>query len=158
MHIISVPSGAPLDIKGIATDSTSLEISWNPPPLEHQNGFIKHYTLKYREKGQRAKFVTVDGSKKSFVLHRLKKFTAYNVWVSASTKMGEGPYSERKTFTTAEDGERIYRTSVMRIDREGRRTSRLTGRERERERERERVRVRETETETETERKEDNQN
>ena len=102
---IPAPSGAPTDVKNTKKEPTSLEITWKPPAVEHQNGIITNYTLKYREKGQRALFITVGGSKLSVVLHNLKKFTDYMVWVLASTVEGPGPYSERQTFKTAEGRE-----------------------------------------------------
>ena len=53
-HLL-VPSAAPINIRSKALDSTGLEISWDPPPPEHRNGRITNYTLKYREKGGRAR-------------------------------------------------------------------------------------------------------
>ena len=54
------------------------------------------------------RFVTVDGIKTSMSLHNLKKYTTYFVWLSASTKVGEGPQSEKHTFSTAEDGACVF--------------------------------------------------
>lgn len=103
-----VPSGAPLNIVGKSKDSTTLEIKWDPPLPIHRNGIITDYTIKYKSKGGgRPKYMTVDGIKTSVVLHNLKKFTKYFVWVSASTKEGEGPMSSKHVFSTAEDGSRF---------------------------------------------------
>lgn len=100
----AAPSGPPQEIRSKALeDSTSLEINWKPPLPEHRNGRITNYNLKYREKGGRAMFVTVDGSKTSVRIHSLKKYTTYFVWVSASTSVKEGPMSAKHAFTTAED-------------------------------------------------------
>ncbi|KAJ7372550.1 hypothetical protein OS493_019059 [Desmophyllum pertusum] len=46
-----IPSAAPQNIRSKGLDSTSLEISWDPPPTGHRNGRITNYTIKYREKG-----------------------------------------------------------------------------------------------------------
>ncbi|KAK2569595.1 Receptor-type tyrosine-protein phosphatase delta [Acropora cervicornis] len=98
------PSGPPQNIRSKALqDSTSLEINWDPPLPEHRNGRITNYTVRYKEKGGRARSVTVDGSKTSIRLHSLKKYTPYYVWVSASTSVSVGPTSKRHEFTTAED-------------------------------------------------------
>jgi len=53
-------------------------------------------------------YVTVDGIKSSIRLHNLKKYTTYFVWVSAKTSVGEGPMSQKHTFSTAEDGKEIF--------------------------------------------------
>ena len=50
------PSAAPMNIQGKALSSTSLLISWDPPPLDHRNGPITNYTIKYRIKGDRARY------------------------------------------------------------------------------------------------------
>ncbi|XP_067028665.1 receptor-type tyrosine-protein phosphatase delta-like isoform X2 [Acropora muricata] len=100
----AAPSGPPQNIRSKALqDSTSLEINWDPPLPEHRNGRITNYTVRYKEKGGRARSVTVDGSKTSIRLHSLKKYTPYYVWVSASTSVSVGPTSKRHEFTTAED-------------------------------------------------------
>ncbi|XP_073227916.1 tyrosine-protein phosphatase Lar-like [Porites lutea] len=99
----AAPSAAPMNIQGKALSSTSLLISWDPPPLDHRNGPITNYTVKYRIKGERACFVNVDGAKTSIRLHHLRKYTTYLLWVSASTSVGEGPMSEKHSYTTAED-------------------------------------------------------
>lgn len=98
-----VPSAPPANISSTSVEPTSLEISWDPPPLSHRNGRITNYTIKYREKGEQATFLTVDGNKLSVRLHNLKKYTTYFVWVTASTSVGPGPRSSKHNFTTEED-------------------------------------------------------
>ena len=53
-------------------------------------------------------FVSVDGAKTSIRLHLLRKYTTYLLWVSASTSVGEGPMSEKHSYTTAEDGKTSF--------------------------------------------------
>ena len=53
-------------------------------------------------------FVSVDGAKTSIRLHHLRKYTTYMLWVSASTSVGEGPMSEKHSYTTAEDGKTSF--------------------------------------------------
>ena len=52
--------------------------------------------------------MSVDGAKTSIRLHHLRKYTTYLVWISASTSVGEGPMSEKHSYTTAEDGKTSY--------------------------------------------------
>ena len=55
--------------------------------------------------------MSVDGAKTSIRLHHLRKYTTYLLWVSASTSVGEGPMSEKHSYTTAEDGKTFFSTS-----------------------------------------------
>ena len=52
--------------------------------------------------------MNVDGAKTSIRLHHLRKYTTYMLWVSASTSVGEGPMSEKHSYTTAEDGTTFF--------------------------------------------------
>ena len=52
--------------------------------------------------------MNVDGAKTSIRLHHLRKYTTYLLWVSASTSVGEGPMSEKHSYTTAEDGKTSF--------------------------------------------------
>ena len=54
--------------------------------------------------------MSVDGAKTSIRLHHLRKYTTYLLWVSASTSVGEGPMSEKQSYTTAEDGKTFFST------------------------------------------------
>ena len=42
-----VPSLPPEDIRCAALTSTSLQISWQPPPLNHQNGLMQGYKVSF---------------------------------------------------------------------------------------------------------------
>lgn len=113
---LKAPSDSPTNVRGESKDSTSLEISWDPPPLEHRNGIITDYMIKYKAKGGQNQFVNVDGAKTSFVIHSLKKFTRYFVWIRANTKIGRGPFTDKKTFSTAEDGKQeLYILFVIQV-------------------------------------------
>ena len=45
MSLITVPSGAPTNITVEALSSTSLLITWEPPPPSQHNGVITQYRL-----------------------------------------------------------------------------------------------------------------
>ena len=83
------------------------------PPLEHRNGIITDYIIKYKSKGGQNRYAPVDGTKTSFVLRNLKKFTKYFVWVRANTKVGRGPFTDKYIFSTAEDGTLNEKLSML---------------------------------------------
>ena len=113
MVSLAAPSDSPQNVRGKSTESTSLEISWDPPPLEHRNGIITDYIIKYKSKGGQNRYAPVDGTKTSFVLRNLKKFTKYFVWVRANTKVGRGPFTDKYIFSTAEDGTLNEKLSML---------------------------------------------
>ena len=86
------------------TSSTSLNISWSPPPEQDQNGVITAYNITYVTNGRNVMVESTSGSTLSIELSGLVKFSAYNISVAASTSVGVGP-SMFITITTDTDGE-----------------------------------------------------
>ena len=41
----TAPSSSPMSYNSIVLSSTSVELSWSPPPMEHHNGIIRKYLL-----------------------------------------------------------------------------------------------------------------
>ena len=98
----TAPSAAPLNVTGVFTDSTSLRITWSPPPFPDQNGEIEAYNVTYqRTDGINFTTSTID----SFILiPGLRPFTNYSVKVAAFT-VYIGPFSEPITVMTDSDSE-----------------------------------------------------
>lgn len=44
---LTVPSLAPEDLRCAALTSTSLQVSWQPPPINHQNGLLQGYKVSF---------------------------------------------------------------------------------------------------------------
>ena len=86
------------------TSSTSLRISWLPPPVEDQNGIITAYNITYVTNGESEIMNSTSDSAQFIELTGLLKFRTYNISVAASTRVGIGP-SETVTVTTDTDGE-----------------------------------------------------
>lgn len=42
-----VPSMPPDDLRCAALASTSLQVSWQPPPVNHQNGLLQGYKVSF---------------------------------------------------------------------------------------------------------------
>lgn len=107
------PSAPPQDIKCGSTSSTSLLVSWRPPPLESQNGVLVGYRVHYQVVGpseggsddeEPLEEPTIPATEEQVLLQRLEKWTQYRITVSASTVIGPGPESEPLMCRTDEDG------------------------------------------------------
>uniref|UniRef100_A0A3Q3JJL8 protein-tyrosine-phosphatase n=1 Tax=Monopterus albus TaxID=43700 RepID=A0A3Q3JJL8_MONAL len=108
----SKPSAPPQDIKCSSTSSTTLLVSWQPPPLKSQNGVLVGYRVRYHvvgpseggsDDGEPTEEPTVPATEEQVLLQRLEKWTQYRVTVSAFTMIGPGPESEPLICRTDED-------------------------------------------------------
>uniref|UniRef100_A0A8L0DKQ2 Roundabout, axon guidance receptor, homolog 2 (Drosophila) n=1 Tax=Oncorhynchus mykiss TaxID=8022 RepID=A0A8L0DKQ2_ONCMY len=92
------PSAPPLQVTVLTVgnqNSTSISISWDPPPPEHQNGIIQEYKIWCL--GNETRFhvnKTVDAAIRSVVVGGLQVGVLYRVEVAASTSAGVGVKSE----------------------------------------------------------------
>ncbi len=107
--VLLVPTAPPQDVRGSAVNSKAVEITWNPPPEEHQNGILKGYRVRYAEADsttevQDAQMLVLEAGRTDCRISDLKKWTQYKVWVAAYTQIGDGPYSDVIIVQTDEDG------------------------------------------------------
>ena len=81
---------------------TSIFLSWNPPPLEDQNGIIRHYevVLVALETGETHVHTSATHS---VTVSSLQPFTNYSCRVAAET-VASGPYTEEITVQTTPAG------------------------------------------------------
>uniref|UniRef100_A0AAY4EA54 Roundabout, axon guidance receptor, homolog 2 (Drosophila) n=1 Tax=Denticeps clupeoides TaxID=299321 RepID=A0AAY4EA54_9TELE len=92
------PSAPPQQVTVLTVgnqNSTSISISWDPPPPEHQNGIIQEYKIWCL--GNETRFhvnKTVDAAIRSVVVGGLQIGVLYRVEVAASTSAGVGVKSE----------------------------------------------------------------
>ncbi|XP_030362261.1 protein sidekick-2 isoform X1 [Strigops habroptila] len=92
----AVPTGAPRNVAVQAATATQLDVTWEPPPVESQNGDIQGYKIHFweaqRQNGsERVKtlFLPESGVK----LKNLTGYTSYWVSVAAFNAAGDGPRS-----------------------------------------------------------------
>ncbi|XP_047230413.1 receptor-type tyrosine-protein phosphatase S isoform X12 [Girardinichthys multiradiatus] len=106
------PSAPPQEVKCSTTSSTSLLVSWRPPPLMSQNGDLTGYRVHYQVVGpseggsddtEPMKEPLVPPNEDRALLQQLEKWTQYRITVSASTEVGPGPESEPLICRTDED-------------------------------------------------------
>uniref|UniRef100_A0A668VJF0 protein-tyrosine-phosphatase n=1 Tax=Oreochromis aureus TaxID=47969 RepID=A0A668VJF0_OREAU len=98
------PSAAPEGVSCESASSTSLRVSWRPPPMEGQNGELASYELRY-QRIERSEFAVFDGGILCFlpqelILGDLKAETLYSVSVAAYTTKGDGAHSKAKLVQT----------------------------------------------------------
>ncbi|XP_024898276.1 roundabout homolog 2 isoform X2 [Pteropus alecto] len=92
------PSAPPQSVTVLTVgshNSTSISVSWDPPPPDHQNGIIQEYKIWCL--GNETRFhinKTVDAAIRSVIISGLFPGVQYRVEVAASTSAGVGVKSE----------------------------------------------------------------
>ena len=90
---------------------TSVEVTWQAPPLEHHNGAILSYIIRYLpsndpDLSQDIHVTVVDGEIiQRKTLSNLKPFMRYSFKLSAVNAAGAGPFSTVVAVRTEEDSE-----------------------------------------------------
>uniref|UniRef100_A0A674JQZ3 Receptor-type tyrosine-protein phosphatase F n=1 Tax=Terrapene triunguis TaxID=2587831 RepID=A0A674JQZ3_9SAUR len=109
-------SKCPQEVECVSTSSTTIRVSWVPPPAQSRNGVITQYSIAYQavDAEDGAKHV-VDGigrERSSWEIKDLEKWTEYKVWVRAHTDVGPGPESSPVHVRTDEDGRWRWRSKA----------------------------------------------
>ncbi|XP_045418085.1 receptor-type tyrosine-protein phosphatase delta [Lemur catta] len=103
----SKPSAPPQDISCTSPSSTSILVSWQPPPVENQNGIITEYSIKYTavdgEDNKPHEILGIPSDTTKYLLEQLEKWTEYRITVTAHTDVGPGPESLSVLIRTDED-------------------------------------------------------
>ena len=108
---ISAPESPPQNVKVVVLNSTSLNISWQPPTDDKRNGIIDHYTVYLKvSKGKEKQYNYIKNT--YVVLGSLKSATEYSLKVSASTTAGEGTHSGYVSRITNQ-GKQCYRLVIL---------------------------------------------
>ena len=91
---LSEPDGAPQNVKGQNTSSTSISVSWEAVQADLQNGIITGYNITYQSQTENDNGVGEAGPNDLQAnLTGLKEFVKYNISVVAFTEKGDGPPS-----------------------------------------------------------------
>ncbi|XP_035710661.1 tyrosine-protein phosphatase Lar isoform X4 [Folsomia candida] len=101
------PGAPPQKFLVEAEDSTSLRITWAPPPEDKQHGDIMYYKIYFVENHEPdalTKEITISNANtREYVINELRKWTEYKVSMLAGTSVGDGPLTEFKLIRTDED-------------------------------------------------------
>ena len=101
---LSEPDGAPQNVKGQNTSSTSISVSWKAVQADLQNGIITGYNITYQSQTENDNGVVEAGPNDLQAnLTGLKEFVKYNISVLAFTAKGDGPPSIIIVVRTDED-------------------------------------------------------
>ena len=98
-----VPTSPPVNLSLVTSISTSVTLSWAPPPTQDQNGIITGYTLQVFS-SQLGLLRETNVSSNGSTVDSLHPYTTYLFRVAAMTVVGRGPYSDYLTVTTQQDG------------------------------------------------------
>ena len=96
------PSDTPQAVRHTAVTSTSVDLSWYPPPTEHHNGIIRYYTVRVVVQNTGVIFAR-STAELSITIAGLHPYYTYNFSISAMTVV-PGPYSVPLTVQTLPDG------------------------------------------------------
>jgi len=105
------PNASPQNLSHTAVNSTSVDLSWSPPPTEHHNGIIRHYIVRVVVEDTGERF-TLSTTYQQIAIGSLHPYYVYNFSVSAVT-VAPGPYSEPHTVQTLPDGKFICKFCVV---------------------------------------------
>ncbi|KAK5888851.1 hypothetical protein CesoFtcFv8_014906 [Champsocephalus esox] len=105
------PSAAPEGVSCQSASSSSLRVSWRPPPMEGHNGELAGYELRYQRvsgaggggQGLEGKGLPIPALQGETLLEGLEKWSWYNISMAAFTAEGTGPKSLAVICRTNED-------------------------------------------------------
>ena len=102
-HFVAT-SHPPLNLTAEALSSSSIHLTWTPPPQELHNGIIREYRVNITEEetGEELRY-SVDANETEITVSGLHPFYSYNCTVVAVT-IAEGPYSAVVGVKTDEAG------------------------------------------------------
>lgn len=101
----TAPSGPPQNIQLETNSSRSINVHWEPPLADQQNGVIIGYTVNVTEIG--GQLLSFDTTEETFNINGLTPHTLYEIVISARTSSGAGPFSPIITVQTHQEGEYI---------------------------------------------------
>ena len=93
-------------------NSTSIQLTWEPPIFSGQNGIIEHYIVSVTEAETMRQFVLTSVTT-SITAVDLHPYYTYSFAVSAVT-IAEGPYTQALSLQTQQDGKQIDEVTVCR--------------------------------------------
>ena len=109
--IHTVPTAAPQSVSGSAIDSTSISLSWSPPPLPDQNGLIQ-YSISVHEvaTGTLTQYTSTNSS---IAIRSLHPYYTYRCSVAAYTIIGEGPQNQQPVIIKTLQDSKVQYTCML---------------------------------------------
>ena len=98
----TAPVGSPVSLEVVSTLSTSVTLSWSPPPEGQLNGVLRHYVLTVQELDS-SRNVTLMSINSMIVLSDLHPFYTYAIAVCPVT-VDVGPCAHFDPIQLPQDG------------------------------------------------------
>ena len=99
----TAPSSPPENFVALPIDPHSVNFTWDPLPLEDQNGLIVGYVINVTVTATGRMF-QLTSSTNTLRVNFLEPFTIYICTIAAQTSVGLGPFSTTVAVMTPEDG------------------------------------------------------
>ena len=97
--LTAVPTGTPRLVEAVAVSSSSIRITWIPPPEEEQNGVIRSYVINVTElQTGNVREIVAYGDESIQIVNQLHPFYTYECAIAAFT-VGLGPAAFAQTTT-----------------------------------------------------------
>uniref|UniRef100_A0A671KX28 Sidekick cell adhesion molecule 2b n=1 Tax=Sinocyclocheilus anshuiensis TaxID=1608454 RepID=A0A671KX28_9TELE len=112
----AVPTAPPQNVIIQSATATQFDVTWDPPPLETQNGDIQGYKIffwEYKRKNETEKLRTLFLPEGGVKLKNLTGYTTYMISVAAFNAAGDGPRSPPTRGRTQQAGEETLDSSVL---------------------------------------------
>ena len=106
-NLSPAPSGSPISTQARAIDSTTIELSWELPPQEEQNGIVLSFQINVTVIETKATYL-VNSTGSIVNITELHPHYGYSLAVAAVTAGGVGPYSQPISTITHEDGKLFH--------------------------------------------------
>ena len=100
-HLYLVPDGPPVNITITMVTPYSVSLQWDPPTPDKQNGVIVSYTINVMINDQVLRMAVMSNTSQQTITN-LTPYTMYMFNISASTRIGQGPFSTPVTTSTTE--------------------------------------------------------
>lgn len=109
----------PQDVTCTSPSSTSLLLSWAPPPTD-ENGIVTGYSIRYvaveRDKDPVQRISDIPSNCFRYRIEGLKKGTLYSLTIAAHTDTGQGPESLPILVRTDEDGMSVWQWPNLKLN------------------------------------------
>lgn len=102
IYVYVAPTAPPSRLYIVSYTSTTISLTWEPPPAEHVNGILRHYTVGYLEQDTVLEFSVISNTT-SLQLMDLHPYFTYIIRVRAET-VSPGPFSYSQSVRLPEDG------------------------------------------------------
>ena len=99
------PIAAPQQLS-VTRTSTSITLSWNPPPFEDSNGLIQYYTIQVTELDTNTTLPPIKSYSTEYTVNNLHPYYVYQCTVAAYTT-DNGPYTPSITVQLSQEGKSV---------------------------------------------------